>query len=482
MFTLALLAVSVAAVPESPKADNAWAEWSRWEDFMGALDSPALELVNDLNPESPIRKETLDQAREILGPLDLSLEKLRRGLRLPACERSKGDSMHVLRIADAVLVRSLLAVEDRQDPSPMILDLLSTARRVARCAEAGLVGLTLGMRLEQRARTLAEWSASFGLLPAQSRARLEAAFAAHPLSPQDVVHAISQEEAMALGNLLPAMPRAENFYSRQATEALLVEKFKRLRTAVNPPGIDVAKFEEDLKTLVTVEERAVLRDWQELVNQGLPPEKLAAIYRLKDDKEGFARELKEAQQTIPKEKIEALLQRGIPPNGLGRLLVQISVGGMIQPMMKAAEELRVAKKLRFRARARSNAWLLAGEPAAEMAGRCVRISASVYRLDAAAQKAVEESGAEPIFRAVRIVPELRDGGAYGMKVSGFTASSFAGSCGFEPNDVIQSVNGYPVTRPDQALSVFASVKESRKAALVVHRGGRELTIVVHGAE
>jgi hypothetical protein len=49
---------------------------------------------------------------------------------------------------------------------------------------------------------------------------------------------------------------------------------------------------------------------------------MAALSRVKDDPAAFRREVQRLEQSIPKERVAALIQRKLEENSLGRLLVQ----------------------------------------------------------------------------------------------------------------------------------------------------------------
>jgi general secretion pathway protein C len=74
-------------------------------------------------------------------------------------------------------------------------------------------------------------------------------------------------------------------------------------------------------------------------------------------------------------------------------------------------------------------------------------------------------------RGMRIVPSLVDGKPAGFKIYSVRAGSWLDRLGVRNGDRFESVNGYDLTTPDQALLAYMALRnEARFVVRIVRRG------------
>jgi general secretion pathway protein C len=95
-------------------------------------------------------------------------------------------------------------------------------------------------------------------------------------------------------------------------------------------------------------------------------------------------------------------------------------------------------------------------------GRCVVRRALVDRMLA---------DNEQLASAARIVPSIVDGKPAGFKLYAVRPGSWIDRLGVRNGDLLESVNGYELTTPAQALLAYMSLRnETRFAVRIVRRG------------
>jgi type II secretory pathway component PulC len=77
----------------------------------------------------------------------------------------------------------------------------------------------------------------------------------------------------------------------------------------------------------------------------------------------------------------------------------------------------------------------------------------------------------------RIVPSQKDGKPNGFKLYGIRRSSLYGSLGIRNGDLLQKVNGHPLTTPEEALEVYQQVKNAGIITVELLRRGQPVTLV-----
>lgn len=78
---------------------------------------------------------------------------------------------------------------------------------------------------------------------------------------------------------------------------------------------------------------------------------------------------------------------------------------------------------------------------------------------------------EQLASAARIVPSLVDGRPAGLKIYAVRAGSWLDRLGIRNGDTLQSINGYEMSTPEQALLAYVSLRnETRFVVRIVRRG------------
>ncbi len=77
----------------------------------------------------------------------------------------------------------------------------------------------------------------------------------------------------------------------------------------------------------------------------------------------------------------------------------------------------------------------------------------------------------------RVVPELKDGKPTGFRLYAVQADGPFAKLGLRNGDVVRSLNGLPVTTPEQALVAYDQAKQAARVVLGISREGAPLELV-----
>lgn len=80
---------------------------------------------------------------------------------------------------------------------------------------------------------------------------------------------------------------------------------------------------------------------------------------------------------------------------------------------------------------------------------------------------------------VRIVPETKDGKVLGIRLYGIGPGTLLGTLGLKSGDRLESINGFNMGSPEKALEAYARLRNASELAVIVNRGGAEVSIVHH---
>lgn len=83
---------------------------------------------------------------------------------------------------------------------------------------------------------------------------------------------------------------------------------------------------------------------------------------------------------------------------------------------------------------------------------------------------------EALFRSARLIPNEENGAIAGMKVYGIRRSSVLGRLGLQNGDVLQNVNGAPMTSVDELMQAYSALGRNGNFAVSVMRRGQPMTI------
>lgn len=81
-------------------------------------------------------------------------------------------------------------------------------------------------------------------------------------------------------------------------------------------------------------------------------------------------------------------------------------------------------------------------------------------------------------KKLRIVPALKDGKPDGIKLFGVTATSLPAKLGLATGDLLQSINGFPLTSPENGLDAYGKLRDASSLELEIQRRGKPLTLSV----
>jgi general secretion pathway protein C len=83
-----------------------------------------------------------------------------------------------------------------------------------------------------------------------------------------------------------------------------------------------------------------------------------------------------------------------------------------------------------------------------------------------------------IMRSVRVVPEKKDGVVVGLRLFGIKPNTLLGSLGLKNGDRLESVNGFSVAIPEQALQAYARLRSAQRLNVRLNRSGQTVDITI----
>jgi general secretion pathway protein C len=83
---------------------------------------------------------------------------------------------------------------------------------------------------------------------------------------------------------------------------------------------------------------------------------------------------------------------------------------------------------------------------------------------------------ETLMRTARVVPEVEDGGVVGIRLFGVRTGTPLTKLGIENGDRLETINGYALSKPEQALEAYTKMRHARQATLAIVRRGTPMTL------
>ncbi|MBK8479974.1 MAG: hypothetical protein IPL40_02190 [Proteobacteria bacterium] len=80
-----------------------------------------------------------------------------------------------------------------------------------------------------------------------------------------------------------------------------------------------------------------------------------------------------------------------------------------------------------------------------------------------------------LARSARIIPSIRNGKPDGFRIVGIRPGSLYALIGIQNGDLIQAINGLPMTTPEAALEVYTKVRSASHLSISFNRLGKPLT-------
>jgi general secretion pathway protein C len=112
----------------------------------------------------------------------------------------------------------------------------------------------------------------------------------------------------------------------------------------------------------------------------------------------------------------------------------------------------------------------------EIADKIEKVSATEMNVDRSVVDYVLENQAE-MMKTARIVPEKgADGKAVGIRLFGIRPDTMLGTLGLQNGDRIETINGFNMSSPEEALNAYARLRTANKLSLKVTRRGQPTTI------
>jgi general secretion pathway protein C len=81
-----------------------------------------------------------------------------------------------------------------------------------------------------------------------------------------------------------------------------------------------------------------------------------------------------------------------------------------------------------------------------------------------------------LVRSARVLPEVRDGKAAGLRLVAVQAQGPLARIGMQAGDLLSSINGLELTSMEKSLEVYSKVRSASHLSLGLERNGKKLTI------
>lgn len=84
-----------------------------------------------------------------------------------------------------------------------------------------------------------------------------------------------------------------------------------------------------------------------------------------------------------------------------------------------------------------------------------------------------------LFRQLRVVPEQQNGKIVGLRLFGVRPGSLLATLGLKNGDRLETINGFSIANPEEALQAYARLRTAQHLRLRVTRAGHPLDIDLH---
>lgn len=115
----------------------------------------------------------------------------------------------------------------------------------------------------------------------------------------------------------------------------------------------------------------------------------------------------------------------------------------------------------------------------EIADKITKVSETEYTVERSVVDHVLENQAE-LMKSARIVPEKGpDGKTVGIRLFGVRPDTLLGSLGLKNGDRLETINGFNLANPEEALNAYARLRTAGKLSLSVTRRGQPTSIDIN---
>ena len=111
----------------------------------------------------------------------------------------------------------------------------------------------------------------------------------------------------------------------------------------------------------------------------------------------------------------------------------------------------------------------------QVAAKIARVSDNEFNVERSAIEQILENQAE-LLRFVRVVPEMEEGRAVGLRLLEVRPRSVLAVLGFRSGDRIESINGFNVAIPERALEAFAVLRRASNLDIKIGRGSQTVNV------
>jgi general secretion pathway protein C len=84
-----------------------------------------------------------------------------------------------------------------------------------------------------------------------------------------------------------------------------------------------------------------------------------------------------------------------------------------------------------------------------------------------------------MMRSARVVPHEVNGQVVGVKLYGIRRSSVLGKLGLQNGDMLRTINGYDMSRPDSALEAYSKLRSADNLTVALQRRGQNVNVSYH---
>jgi general secretion pathway protein C len=189
-----------------------------------------------------------------------------------------------------------------------------------------------------------------------------------------------------------------------------------------------------------------------------------------------------SQNERPELSLATLSHKGEPPSlvrlgsRLGKNQV-VGIGydrGRLSPSVFLASERGLCQAMLFEKPEKS----ASPNPSIPRRKSDVRVAQSTeIRIERSAVDRIFERAYE-LTQGVRIVPDVKDGVARGMRVFGVHPDSLLAALGIKNGDRIERVNGMSISTPEGALSAYTNMRYAQQFNVEIERAGRPAHIEI----